>query len=156
MCDNQLLVSSDDRYLNLRILSRKESIYTTSLVVNLVVNLNAEELHIVANPTAQVVRVLTYTTSEDNHINTTHSSSVCTNIFLNAIGIGFYSVQTVLVALICGFLDIPQVVAHPGDAQQTALLLKEIVPKGESENWEKAAAENPLWLLRVTSAKVPR
>lgn len=42
------------------------------------------------------------------------------------------------------------------EAQQTAMLLKEIVPKSESESWEKAAAENPLWLLRVTSAKVAR
>jgi hypothetical protein len=42
------------------------------------------------------------------------------------------------------------------EAQRTALLLKEIVPKSDSESWEKAAAENPLWLLRVTSAKVYR
>jgi hypothetical protein len=49
-----------------------------------------------------------------------------------------------------------QMPVKTSEAQQTALLLKEIVPKGDSESWEKAAAENPLWLLRVTSAKVPR
>ena len=66
-------------------------------------------------------------------------------------------------------IDIPDTFCEYGDLNQEFLKtitqtsnladgdrLTDMVFSIESESWEKAAAENPLWLLRVTSAKVSR
>ena len=42
------------------------------------------------------------------------------------------------------------------EAERAAAHLSSIVPKSEINEWRKAAAVNPLWLLRVTSQSVKK
>ena len=42
------------------------------------------------------------------------------------------------------------------EAERAAAHLSSVVPKGETNEWRKAAAQNPLWLLRVTSHSIKK
>ena len=42
------------------------------------------------------------------------------------------------------------------EAERAALCIGGIVPKGERQEWKNAAAQRPLWLLRVTSSPAAR
>ena len=42
------------------------------------------------------------------------------------------------------------------EAQRAALCIGGIIPRGERQEWQNAAAQRPLWLLRVTSSPVAR
>ena len=49
--------------------------------------------------------------------------------------------------------DLP---ATPSEAERAAMHLGEIVPKGEMKEWQRAASQNPLWLLRVTGGETAK
>ena len=46
--------------------------------------------------------------------------------------------------------------AGVSEAERAARCIGGIIPKGEQQEWQNAAAQRPLWLLRVTSSSVVR
>ncbi len=85
--DNELLVGGDDINGNLRVVGR--NLYdvglTESLVVDLLVDLDSEVLHILANDLSETGIVLAQTCGEYNGVKTVHDSGVRTDELLDLV-----------------------------------------------------------------------
>ena len=93
------------------------------LGVLLWVELDAEELKVLANLLAHVVVVLTDTASESDSIDTTHGSSISTDVLLETVAINFKSHLCLLVTIELLLIGIAHVTAAT-HTEHTRLLVE--------------------------------
>ena len=95
-------------------------------IVNFFVDLDAQELEALARFLTKVGLVLTYTCCKYDGINTTHSSSVSTNVLLDAILVHAECQKCFLVTLVGSLLYITHIRRNACDTEHTTLLVQEV------------------------------
>src|SRR5574344_1780514 len=117
--DNNFLISRNYYYLHLTVVGRNNSLLAVDGIVNFLVDLDAQELEALARILTKIGLVLTYTCCKYDGINTPHSSSVSTNVLLDAILVHAECQKCFLVALVGSLLYITHIRRNACDTEHT-------------------------------------
>ena len=123
-CDDQLLVGRHDDHLDLTVRSRDDGLGAVDLGIELLVELDAAELHAGADGLTGDGLILSHTAGEDDRIGATQLSEVGSDVLLDALIVHCEGEDAVLVACSHTCLDVAHVAGLAGDTEDTGLLIK--------------------------------
>ena len=125
--DDQLLVGRHDDHLDLTIRGGDDGLGAVDLGIELLVELDAAELHAGADGLAGDGLILSHTAGEDDRIGTTELSEVGSDVLLDALIVHRKGEDAVLVACSHTGLNVAHVARLAGDAEDAGLLIEQVV-----------------------------
>ena len=132
--DDQLLVGRHDDHLDLAVGGRDDGLGAVDLGIELLIELDAAELHAGADVLTGDGLILSHAAGEDDRIGTSELSEVGSDVLLDALIVHREGEDAVLVACSHTGLDVTHIARLAGNTQDARLLIEQVVHLVGSES----------------------